>query len=137
MSPAAQEYSSQVLFPNGVPAVADDDISEWMDYLYMQNATLLNDPPIPNGVTVSVSALDSNGQYIDLGTTTSNYAGQFALSWKPTTEGLYQYCILCWKRLILWFISGTALSVGPAPQAPTDGGTGLSLLTTRCFSTAF
>ena len=34
-------------FPNGVPAVADEDMSEWMDYLYMQNATLLNNPPTP------------------------------------------------------------------------------------------
>jgi hypothetical protein len=90
MSPVSQEYASQVLFPNGVPAVADEDMSEWMDYLYMQNATLLNDPPTPNGVTVSITALDSNGGYTDLGTTTSDYAGQFALSWKPTTEGIYK-----------------------------------------------
>jgi hypothetical protein len=75
--------------PN-TPAVSDKDMSEWMDYLHMQNATLLNDPPTPNGVTVSIAALDSNGVFTDLGTTTSDYAGQFALSWKPTTEGIYK-----------------------------------------------
>jgi hypothetical protein len=90
MSPASQNYAVQVRFPNGVPAVADEAMSEWMDYLYMQNATLLNNPPTPNGVTVSIAALDSNGVYTDLGTTISDYAGHFVLSWKPTSEGMYK-----------------------------------------------
>jgi hypothetical protein len=75
--------------PN-TPAVSDEDMSEWMDYLHMQNATLLNNPPKPNGVTARVAALDSNGQVTDLGTTTSDYTGQFALLWTPTTGGIYK-----------------------------------------------
>ena len=90
----------------------------------MQNATLLNDPPTPDGVPVSVSALDSNGHYTDLGTTTSDYAGQFALSWKPTTEGLYKiFATFEGSGSYYSSYAETALSVTKALQAPTDGGT--------------
>lgn len=57
--------------PN-TPAVSDADMSEWMDYLYGQNATLLNNPPKPDGVPVRLTAVDSNGTVIDLGTTTTD-----------------------------------------------------------------
>jgi len=124
MSPATQEYGVQTLFPSGVPAVSDADMSEWMDYLYFQNATLLNDPPIPDGVTVSVSALDSSGGFTDLGTTTSNYAGQFAISWTPPAEGMYQiFATFAGSESYYSSYAGTALSVGPATQTTTNGGT--------------
>jgi len=123
MSPATQEYASQVKFPNGVPAVSDADMSEWMDYLYFQNATLLNDPPIPDGVTVSISALDSNGAYTDLGTTTSDYAGKFAITWTPTTKGLYKiFATFTGSDSYYSSYDETALSVVEAPKAPTNGG---------------
>ena len=125
MSPASQNYAVQVRFPNGVPAVADSAMSEWMDYLHMQNATLLNDPPTPNGVTVSVAALDSNGGFIDLGTTTSDYAGQFAISWKPTSEGIYKiFATFSGSDSYYSSYAETALTVTEAPAVtPTDGGT--------------
>ena len=105
------------MYPNGVPAVSDADMSVWMDYLHMQNATLLNNPPTPKGVTVSVSALDSNGQVTDLGTTTSDYAGQFALSRKPTTEGLYKiFATFSGSDSYYSSYAETALSVGKAPE---------------------
>ncbi len=104
------------------PAVSDADMSEWMDYLHMQNATLLNNPPKPEGVTVKVAAVDSNGQVTDLGTTTSDYTGQFALSWKPTTEGLYKI-LATFEGSNSYYGSyaETALSIDKAPtETPTQ-----------------
>jgi hypothetical protein len=60
-----------------------------MDYLHMQNATLLNNPPQCNGVQVTLTAVGPGGQEINLGTTTSNYQGNYGFQWTPTTPGLY------------------------------------------------
>ena len=61
-------------FPNGVPAIADANMTEWMKYVYMQF-------PRPNvaGVEVTLSVVDANGNYRDIGTTTSNADGFFML----------------------------------------------------------
>jgi hypothetical protein len=77
-------------YPNGVPAISDADMSVWMDYLHMQNATLLNNPPNCIGVPVSLDALDANGNSIHIGTVTSYGSGVFNYQWTPTTPGLYQ-----------------------------------------------
>ena len=74
--------------PN-TPAVSDSDMSEWMDYLYGQNATLLNNPPSPYGVPVTLSVLDANGNYREIGKTTTNSDGFFKLNWKPDIQGDY------------------------------------------------
>ena len=72
------------------PAVSDASMSEWMDYLYGQNATLINNPPTDiTGVTVRLTALKSDGTKIDLGTVTSNGAGLFSYSWKSPAQDNY------------------------------------------------
>jgi hypothetical protein len=55
----------------------------------MQNATLLNNPPICTGVPVTLTAVDPNGNVNVIGTATSNYQGNYGLQWTPTTPGLY------------------------------------------------
>jgi outer membrane protein assembly factor BamB len=75
--------------PN-TPAVADQDMSEWMDYLYGQNATLINSPPSPNGVTVRLYAVDPNGNVAEIGTTTSDSSGQYAVEWTAPQAGIYR-----------------------------------------------
>ena len=65
-------------------------MSVWMDYLHMQNSTLLNNPPNCIGVPVSLDALDPNGNSIHIGTVTSDGSGVFNYQWTPTTPGLYQ-----------------------------------------------
>ncbi len=105
--------------PN-TPAVSEADMSEWMDYLYGQNATLINNPPKPEGVTVRLAAVDSNGQVIDLGTTTSDYTGQFALPWKTTNEGTYKiYATFDGSESYYGSYAGTALTV-TAPATNTS-----------------
>jgi hypothetical protein len=74
--------------PN-TPAVSEDSMVEWMDYIYGQNATLINSPPVPTGVPVSLVAVDPNGNSVNIGTVTSDGSGQFAYQWTPTTPGLY------------------------------------------------
>jgi hypothetical protein len=75
--------------PN-TPAISDANMSVWMDYLHMQNSTLLNSPPNCMGVPVSLDAVDSNGNSIHIGDTTSYGSGVFNYQWTPTTAGLYQ-----------------------------------------------
>jgi hypothetical protein len=57
----------------------------WMEYLHMQQ-------PKPNnttGVIVHLTAIDPNGNLQDIGTTTSDELGNYALTWIPPVPGLY------------------------------------------------
>jgi hypothetical protein len=68
------------------PAIADEDMSEWMEYLYMQK-------PIPGdakGVPVSIDTLDPNGNYVHIGDATSDMSGTFGFTWNPQVPGLHQ-----------------------------------------------
>jgi len=75
--------------PN-TPAVSEADMSEWMDYLYGQNAALLNNPPAPTGVPVTIIVKDANDNYRIIGQTTSNSNGFFKLNWTPDISGDYE-----------------------------------------------
>ena len=71
-------------FPFGVPAVSDASMSDWMQYVYMQKPR----PTNTVGVEVTLSVVDANGNYREIGTTTSN-DGTFSLNWKPDITGQY------------------------------------------------
>ncbi|HLN46137.1 MAG TPA: PQQ-binding-like beta-propeller repeat protein [Candidatus Sulfotelmatobacter sp.] len=95
------------------PAISDEDMSEWMDYLHMQNATLLNNPPKPNGVTVRLAAVDSNGDVIDIGTVTSDSGGLFKKTWTPPSEGEYTvYATFDGSNSYYGSYAETGLSIG-------------------------
>ena len=69
----------------GTPAIADEDMTAWMEYLYMQK-------PRPNdatGVKVHLTAIDPNNNFQDIGTATSNALGNYAIEWTPPVPGLY------------------------------------------------
>ena len=72
-------------FPYGVPAVSDASQTEWMEYVYMQKPR----PTNATGVPITLSVVDSNGNYRTIGTTTSNADGFFSYNWKPDIEGTY------------------------------------------------
>ena len=72
-------------FPYGVPCVSDDSMSRWMEYVYMQQPM----PTSTTGVPVSISVLDSNGNFREIGTTTSDGSGMFTFTWIPDIEGDY------------------------------------------------
>jgi hypothetical protein len=72
-------------FPNGVPAVSDESMSQWMEYVYMQKPRPIN----TSGVTVNIDVLDANGNYRSIGTTTSDANGFYSLDWQPDIPGKY------------------------------------------------
>ncbi len=69
----------------GTPAISDEDMTEWMEYLYMQKPM----PEHAQGVTVKLSAYDPNGNYQDIGTVTADAHGNFGMSWVPPVPGAY------------------------------------------------
>ena len=76
---------------------------------------------MPNGVSVTLTAIDQNGNVIDIGTTTTNgYYGTFAHAWTPPDEDTYEI-IASFVGSESYWNSGaaTAVTVGPAP-APTE-----------------
>ena len=71
----------------GTPAISDDSMSAWMAYLYMQQPM----PTNATGVTVTLTAIDPNGNLITLGQATSDDIGKYAFPWTaPTVPGLYK-----------------------------------------------
>jgi len=80
-----QQYAQAARFPNGVPAVSDASQSGWMEYVYMQKPM----PTSTTGVPVSINVVDSNGNYRNIGSTTSDANGVFSLTWNPDISGSY------------------------------------------------
>jgi hypothetical protein len=69
----------------GTPAVSDESMAAWMEYLHMQK-------PFPSNVTgveVVLSVLDSNNNYYEIGRATSDTSGTFGLWWEPEIPGKY------------------------------------------------
>jgi outer membrane protein assembly factor BamB len=72
-------------FPNGVAAVSDESMSEWMLYVYKQFPF----PASAMGVDVSLDVYDSNGNFRNIGTATSDASGFFSYDWTPDIPGKY------------------------------------------------
>jgi hypothetical protein len=72
-------------FPNGVPAVSDESMSPWMEYVYMQQPK----PTNTTGVTVTLSVVDSNNNLREIGTTTSDADGFYSFQWVPDIPGAF------------------------------------------------
>ena len=71
-------------FPNGVPAISDESMSEWMAYVYK-----LFQMPVATGVDVTVDVIDANGNYRNIGTATTAASGFYSLAWTPDIDGPY------------------------------------------------
>ncbi|NVM24134.1 MAG: hypothetical protein HWN68_20440, partial [Desulfobacterales bacterium] len=114
-SPGTKEYALTARFPNGVPAVSDDDMSEWMLYAYKQFPC----PADVTGVPVKFAYLLPDGTWKDIDETTSDMYGNFGYKWTPPDEGTY---------LVKAFFLGSDsyygsqaiayVGVDPAPAAP-------------------
>jgi hypothetical protein len=84
VSPGTQQPIVKADFPNGVPAVSDDSMSSWMSQVYMQKtATNIT------GVPITIDVVDANGNYRNIGSTTSDASGLFTFNWKPDIDGPY------------------------------------------------
>jgi len=86
VSPGTEDLDLRMRFPNGVPAVSDDDMSEWMLYVYKQ---LTPRPQDVTGVPVKLAYLLPDGTWKDIDETTSDIYGNFGFKWAPPDEGTY------------------------------------------------
>jgi len=89
----------------GTPAISDEDMSAWMEYLFMQQAR----PADAKGVEVVLETLDPNGNFYEIGRTTSDINGNYGVMWEPPVPGEYQ---------IFATFAGSA-AYGPPTPAPT------------------
>jgi hypothetical protein len=118
VSPGTMADNQKLRFPNGVPAISDADMSEWMLYVYKERPA-----PMANGVTVKIEAIDPNGNYQDLGTTTSDMYGNFGFAFDPEVPG--QFMIMATfggSEAYYPSTSTTYVQVGeaPAPETPIE-----------------
>ena len=103
------------------PCVSKDSMTTQMEYLHMQHPIDGIDHNVQmTGVPVTLTAIDSNGNVVDIGAATSSaYYGTFEKAWTPSAEGTY--------RVIASFAgdesygssaASTAVSVEPAAETP-------------------
>jgi hypothetical protein len=108
----------------GTPCVSKDSMTAQMEYLHLQmpitglwgNETL-------TGVPVILTAIGSDGAVYDLGSVTTNgYYGTFKYAWTPPKEDTYDI-LASFAADDSYGSSGaaTAVTVGPAPETPSDG----------------
>jgi hypothetical protein len=85
VSPGTNDAALTMRFPNGVPAVSDANMSDWMLYVYKQ----FERPVDVVGVEVIVSVLDPNTNSYEVGRTTTDASGFFKLMFEPEVPGEY------------------------------------------------
>jgi hypothetical protein len=103
-------------FPNGLPAVADEDMKEWMEYVYMQQEC----PTDLTGVPVKIEVVDPNNEYHNYGTYTTDAYGNYALPFEPDVEGTYLIMATFEGSESYWRSqSATYLTASPAPEVET------------------
>jgi outer membrane protein assembly factor BamB len=101
--------------PN-TPAISDEDMSEWMEYLHMQYPM----PTDATGVGVKLTAVDSDGDTHDLGYATSDMSGYFSKMWTPPDEGHYTV-MATFEGTNSYYPSYAVGAVGVDPAPATDG----------------
>ena len=101
-------------FPNGVPAVSDDSMGAWMEFVYMQKPM----PTDATGVPVTLTAFDPNKNIEVIGTVTSDASGNYAVDWTPPVPGIYKITATFYGTNSYFSSTAeTALDVSKAPAA--------------------
>ncbi len=117
-------------FPHGVPAVSDESMTDWMQYVYMQ----LPRPTNTTGVPVNLFVVDANGNYRQIGTETTDSNGFFSLNWKPDIEGKYTvYASFAGSESYWPSNAEAAFAVDPAPATPSPQPTQSSTVADQYF----
>ena len=98
----------------GTPAISDDSMTAWMEYLYMQQPM----PTNATGVEVVIEVLDPNNNYYEVGRTTSDASGFYSLAFTPEVAGKYTI-VARFAGSESYFSSNaeTAINVDDAPAA--------------------
>ena len=100
------------------PAISDEDMSPWMEYLHMQHPK----PTNAKGVEVTLDTIDPNGNLVHIGNATSDDSGLFSYMFTPEVPGKYTIIATFEGSESYWSSSAeTAVGVAEAPQAtPTQ-----------------
>ena len=115
----------------GTPAVSDDSMTTWMNYIMQNNASLVNSPPMPKGVQVTLTAIDPNSNMQTIGTVTTDSAGHYAIAWTPPVTGIYTITATFAGSDSYWRSSEeTAIIVVEPAQTETPATTTTSLVET-------
>jgi len=103
-------------FPNGVPVASDASMKDWMGYVYQQKPC----PTNFTGVPVTIDVLDSNGNYRNIGTATTDATGMFSLTWTPDIPGNFTVVATFAGTNGYWpSYSETAFAVSSPAATPT------------------
>ena len=130
ISAGTKQDEQAARFPNGVPAVSDASQSAWMEYVYMQKPR----PMDTVGVPIVLSVVDANGNYRDIGTTTSDANGFFSLNWMPDIEGAYTvYASFAGSESYWPSHAVTAFSVDSAAATPAPTEAAISSMADAYF----
>ncbi len=112
-SPGTEDSNRVARFPNGVPAISDDNQSAWMEYVYMQQPK----PTDATGVDVVLSVFDPNGNCYPVATTTSDVDGFYSAVFTPEVPGKYVVYATFAGSESYWPSSAvTAINVENAPE---------------------
>jgi outer membrane protein assembly factor BamB len=119
ISPGTEDIALGLRFPKGVPAVSDEDMSEWMEYVYLHHER----PEDFEGVEVFLKIQDPNGDYYSA-TVTTDENGMFSFMWVPSIAGEYRVTAMFeGSKAFYASESTTTLGVDPAleeyPDVPT------------------
>jgi len=99
------------------PAIADVNMDAWMQYLFLQKPK----PTNINGVPVTLTAIDPNGNNIPIGDVISDSNGNFATMWTPQVLGQYKIIANFAETNSYYGSDATAyLGVSTAPTAPAS-----------------
>jgi hypothetical protein len=101
-------------FPNGVPAMSDESMSQWMEYVYMQKPC----PADVEGVEVVLTTLDPNNNFYEIGRVKSDAYGMYSILWEPPVPGKYAiYATFEGSESYYMSYAETAIYVGPPISA--------------------
>jgi outer membrane protein assembly factor BamB len=115
VSPGTNDQSIRLRFPNGVQAVADECMGDWMLYVYKQFPR----PANVKGVWVSFDAVAPNGTWIHIGGTHTDSYGMYSVMWKPPSEGLWTIVATFPGSKSYWpSYAQTSIGVTAAPPTP-------------------
>ncbi|MEM3377585.1 MAG: hypothetical protein QW674_01400 [Candidatus Bathyarchaeia archaeon] len=127
ISPGTKDPILTMRFPHGVPAVADESMSDWMLYVYKQ----FECPANVKGVEVIIEVLDPNNNYYEVGRTTTDGTGFYKLTFTPPVPGEYTIIArFAGSKAYYGSYAETAVFIAeappptpeatPAPQAPVE-----------------
>jgi hypothetical protein len=117
VSPGTKDDAVTMRFQNGVPAVSDDSVGEWMKYVYQQ----FERPVDATGVEVVVEVLDPNNNYYEVGRATSDSSGMYSVVFVPEVPGKYTV-ITSFKGSASYYgsFAETAINVEEAPATTPE-----------------